>query len=59
MHTADLAACPCRTQVILLAVAKCDRLAAVPQMLLSFEVFLQNTRASRKVENKVRCLPLG
>ncbi len=43
-----------RGQVIMLAVAKCDRLAAVPQLLLSFELFLQNTKASKTISNKVR-----
>jgi hypothetical protein len=43
-------------QVIMLVVAKCDRLAAVPQTLLAFELFLQNTRSSRVVANKVRPL---
>jgi hypothetical protein len=38
----------------MLSVAKCDRLAAVPQLLLSFELFLQNTRASRTISDKVR-----
>ena len=38
----------------MLAVAKCDRLAAVPQLLLSFELFLQNTKASKTISNKVR-----
>ncbi len=41
-------------QVILLAIAKCDRLAAVPQLLLSFEVLLQTNSTSRtSVVNKV------
>jgi hypothetical protein len=42
-------------QVIMLAVAKCDRLAAVPQLLLSFEEFLRNTGHSRAVSTKVAC----
>ena len=47
------------TQVILLAIAKCDRLAAVPQLLLSFEVLLHTNSTSRSsVVNKVgaRCV---